>query len=256
MSFDPNYCLSTILPLAKAAYTVTVPPGWEIVARIETNEKPAVDFGAIMRQPSGLTVPGGLSISGTRIAACIRGTERLEEWFGDFDARPVESLYGGAGRIAHGFQDWYSRIRTSLFNGLGMAGAYDELDIIGHSLGGALAQEFARELAMYFKQQKLGFVAGGPKILAEPTLWTFESPRPYQADAIQQFNQLVTEFWRIESWTDIVPHVPPTNLGYVSGGSLVALRDGVPFTLDVHMNHSLDTCALGLQKMVQDLVLV
>ncbi|HLZ39450.1 MAG TPA: lipase family protein [Candidatus Sulfotelmatobacter sp.] len=231
MSFDPALCLDPILKLSQAAYNpALMPAGWEIVATVQPG-----DFGFLVAN----------SHPAVSVAAfIIRGTEHLEEWLADFDARPVPDLYGGCGHVARGFQDVYSEIRTSLFRPLLPAFAYDELHVIGHSLGGALSQLFAKELAMRFQRK----MTDGPKIVVEPTLWTFESPRPFWMDAVQEFNQLVTEYWRVENRPDIVPHAPPTDAGYQAGGSLVAVS--APFSLDVHVNHSLASVALGLQKLV------
>jgi hypothetical protein len=232
MSFDPSLCLSTTLPLAKAAYDKSLlPTGWEIVAAIEPD-----DFGFVFRKIDPAT--GDIIV-----AIGIPGTRNLEQWLWDFDNLPVGGLYGVLGHVHKGFQDAYSRIRTSLFAGL--AGLdYDELWVIGHSLGGALAQLLARELAMRFKLA----MTDGPKILCDPVLWTFESPRPWCVDAVACFNQTVSTAWLIENHADIVPRLPPEAEGFKTGNTVILLQP--PMSTDAHVNHALATCAQGLQKLI------
>ena len=194
MSFDAQFALSTIVPLAQTAYdpaflpkgnVVSNLPPWEIVAKIEPE-----NFGYILR---GAIVRDGVLL--TIVAIAFAGTRDEEQWLRDLDARPVPALYGGQGNVHRGFQNQYSIIHTSLWAGLhGLY--YDELWIIGHSLGGALA-----------------ILAAGELRARKPKVWTLEGPRTAFFDWAPFFDQAITECWCICNWRDVIWHLP---------GSLVA----------------------------------
>ena len=117
-------------------------------------------------------------------------TRDEEQWLRDLDARPVPALYGGQGNVHRGFQNQYSIIHTSLWAGLhGLY--YDELWIIGHSLGGALA-----------------ILAAGELRARKPKVWTLEGPRTAFFDWAPFFDQAITECWCICNWRDVIWHLP------------------------------------------------
>jgi hypothetical protein len=77
MSFDPQFTLSTILPLAEAAYDLhKLPEDWKLIAPLEPD-----DFGFVASRE------GIISIS-------FRGTEREGEWLEDFDGLAVPNEFG------------------------------------------------------------------------------------------------------------------------------------------------------------------
>jgi triacylglycerol lipase len=223
MSFDASFTLNTILPLAQTAYDLKfLPHGWEVVGKLEPS-----DFGYLLKNETAF---GGLQ---TVLCIAFRGTEHEQEWLKDFDAVPVPALYGSPGHVHRGIQNQYSLIHTSLWTIFNSFGQFDELLVEGHSLGGGLAQLCAREMAKF-----------------KPRVWTFESPRVFWVDAASEFDQLITEYWRIENDAhDIVCHLPTTSALYRSVGTGIVIDGG--FTSDAHVAHALDpSVRLGLQRLI------
>jgi triacylglycerol lipase len=185
------------------------------------------DFGYLLKNETAF---GGLQ---TVLCTAFRGTEHEQEWLRDFDAVPAPALYGSPGHVHKGIQDQYSLIHTSLWTILNSFSQFDELMVAGHSLGGGLAQLCAREMAAH-----------------KPRVWTFESPRVFWMDAANDFDQVVTEYWRIENEAnDIVVHLPTTGMLYRAVGTGIAINGG--FTTDPHVAHALDpSCRLGLEKLI------
>ncbi len=76
-----------------------------------------------------------------------------------------------------------------------------ELDIVGHSLGAALATLYALDNARTEK-------------LTTPVLYTFASPMVGDPAFVAAFNQLDLASWRIVNAPDLVPQLPSAILGY------------------------------------------
>ncbi len=218
MSFDPAFCLSTILPLAQAAYQPTpqLPDRWSLVSLV---------------QPGNM---GFIASSGDMACLAFRGTQHEQEWLADFDALVVPNLYGD-GMVHHGLQGWYTGLRPSLVTAsLLDLSPYKRVFFIGHSAGGALAQQAAADLFRH-----LGDVAEG---------YTFESPRVGWFNWANYFDQHIPVWWRIENHWDIVPHAPPDGLGYRHVGTQILVDPG--YSPDAHVNHSLGQVRAGLQKLI------
>lgn len=221
MSFDPALCLSTILPLAEAAYqsSPVLPEGWRVLQFLQPG-----NFGFV-------------ASNGHDGDACVafRGTQHEQEWLEDFDALVVPNQYGD-GFVHKGFQDQYGLLRASLQTAAHVADweSFKRVFFIGHSLGGALAQEAAADL---FKH--LGKAAEG---------YTFESPRVGWFNWANYFDQHIPVWWRIENHWDIVPHAPPDGLGYRHVGTQILVDPG--YSADAHVNHSLAQVRAGLQKLI------
>src|SRR6266446_2590676 len=125
MSFDAALCLSTILPLAEAAYQSNpLPEGWRVIQEI---------------QPDDI---GFVAVNGDMACLSFRGTQHEKEWLEDFDALVVPNEYGD-GHVHHGLQSWYTGLRPSLAtvaNSIDWA-TFKRVFFVGHSAGGALAQQ-------------------------------------------------------------------------------------------------------------------
>lgn len=219
MSFDAALCLSTILPLAEAAYQSVriLPDGWRVTHLIQPD-----NFGFI-------------ATTGVNGDACVsfRGTEHEREWLNDFDAFVVPNDYGD-GFVHRGFQRQYAGLRPSLAVAAEAFDweAFQRVFFIGHSLGGALAQLAAADLFRH-----LGKCAEG---------YTFESPRAGWFNWANYFNQNIPVWWRIENHWDVVPHVPPEGLGYRHVGTSILVDPG--YVPDAHVNHSLAQVRAGFRK--------
>jgi len=143
----------------------------------------------------------------------FRGTETPDEWIADA-AFPTAPFPGAAAiAVEGGFLDVYTRgsagqgpppLRDALFAYF-QSVTVTELIVTGHSLGSALAALFAFDAATNMK--------------ATPTLVTYACPNVGKAAWATAFNAAVPDAFRIYNNQDIVPYLPPTNMGYVSVGT-------------------------------------
>lgn len=88
--------------------------------------------------------------------------------------------------------------------------------ITGHSLGGAIAQLAALELAT---------------IGHNVTLYTFGSPRVGDAGFVNAINRVVSNHYRVTSIRDPVPHVPAQIQGFAHAGVEVFYQSQVNYTI-------------------------
>jgi hypothetical protein len=143
----------------------------------------------------------------------IRGTETPDEWIADA-AFPTAAFPGAAGiEVEGGFLDVYTRwparqsppsLRESLFAYLKSV-TVSQLIVTGHSLGSALAALFAFDVAT--------------NLNVTPTLVTYACPNVGTAAWAAAFKAAVPDAFRVYNSQDIVPFLPPTNMGYVSVGA-------------------------------------
>jgi hypothetical protein len=144
----------------------------------------------------------------------FRGTDpsSLYNWVEDLDAMhstlPTAEVKDGVGRVHSGFHDAYDSVRKELISHMiDMRTKYDrmwrhfEVEVTGHSLGGALSTLVALEL------EALGFQI--------KSVTTFGSPRVG--------DEVFADFWgkkfgdrtmRMTHAHDMVPSLPPRMLGY------------------------------------------
>jgi triacylglycerol lipase len=142
--------------------------------------------------------------------AVVRGTDSKSatEWLEDCDAVPVMGPIKG--RVAHGFWRLYS---SMTFNGqpaaLGIDAAVlarSTMTFIGHSLGGPLATYLMLD---YGRRRNRGGTARG---------MLFASPKPGDAAFAECVDAIVgPKNYKVYNYLrDIVPHMPPSQLGYRS----------------------------------------
>lgn len=213
--FDPNFSLSTILPLAEAAYDLsTLPKDWTLVSEIQPG-----NFGFVAQR-------------GDVVAVSFRGTEKQIEWLEDFDALQVPQLYR-PGSVHQGFFFQYGMLAPSLRNVIGQFDTTKiQLWITGHSLGAALATLCAADYASI-----------------KPLVTTWAGPRVGDQNWAQWFDKSIPECYRIVNRWDLVPHLPFEQEGYKHVGQEI-LIDGGP-TRDIHVAHSLEkSYRPGLQKLI------
>ena len=158
---------------------------------------------------------------GRDVVIAIRGTEGIFEWAHDlnFDKVPCPFL-PGAGQTEDGFTEMYNSLTTDpgpasqsvvkALPTLGFDKPINSVTICGHSLGGALATLLALDLAA---------TAANPANAAyapfrNPTVYTYASPRTGDSMFAATYNQVVLNSNRIENRFDLVPHLPPTWMGY------------------------------------------
>jgi triacylglycerol lipase len=196
MSFDPEFALATMLPLAEAAYDLAkLPAAYQLVAPIEPD-----NFGFVATG-RGVTV------------IAFRGTETDGEWLEDFDGLAVPNQYG-KGMVHQGFQIAYSKVRASVLAALAQVKAQgNELWITGHSLGAALATLCSSDIA-HADREKLTYTWAGPRVG-----WH---------DYADWFRQQDSPFFRIQNEWDVVTYVPLLVNGYAHVGTQVLIDGGRP----------------------------
>jgi triacylglycerol lipase len=252
VAFDPVFARDVALPLARAAYTVmdgspaVLPAGYSQTGLIEadgvvltamTDPNPVVAamtkdtriFGLMGRNPASRTA-----------FLSFRGTSDVAEWVADIDAVPEDySPIVGFGQVHSGFQDVYELVRTDIAGNLAAATAgCDQILIVGHSLGAALAVLAAPDVAQ-----------GMPPNTIEPRLLTFAGPKVGLNDFAAKFDALIESCYRLVNFLDIVPLLPPTPpTAYVHVGAQVSVDSGGP--VQIGWRHGLDAYSQGLTAYI------
>ena len=218
--FSAQYVLDEPLPLIEAAYDLApFLMDWELLGKIEPQ-----DFGFVARK-------------GTTVVVSICGTHTPDQWLHDFDAVPEENPFG-PGRVHVGFMEEYIAVRGSIWKVLETAD-YDQLMILGHSLGGPMANYCAMDIA-----------ENAPQFAAKVVGYTFEGPKPGDSEFVLAFNQRFPNWWRIQNIRDIVPTLPPPPVFTEHEGTTIWIDGG--HTLDVHVAHGLESGVKpGLLKLCQ-----
>lgn len=148
----------------------------------------------------------------TEYVVALRGTEKLIEWLIDAEFLPTPfTPVPAAGDVESGFMSIYATL-TGIPNGQPASGPQvnaqqvtqqsvnqspgGSLVIVGHSLGGALANMLALDMAVNHPVSDL-------------TLYTLAAARTGGDDFQQTFNQKVSVSYRVYNEPDIVPKLPP-----------------------------------------------
>ena len=147
---------------------------------------------------------------------CFAGTDPLSlpDWIADL------RIQKSADQLHEGFQDavdavWKEHIEPAL---AAVAGAGRALMFAGHSLGGALAV-VAAERALREKKMRTD-------------VYTFGMPRVGTAAFTDLYEKLADTTYRFIHGQDIVPTVPPTELGFLHVGHHLHCPSGDRFVLN------------------------
>lgn len=177
------------------------PAGYELVLHLaavdhfmlETEHK---SFGFVARSTTDPTV----------VIAAIRGTEKLLEWLIDAEFVPTPfAPVSGAGNVDDGFFSIYKTLTGLLPNGqpvpsvtafLAQQAASGTLVITGHSLGGAVANMLALDVAVNAPVARL-------------ELYTLAAPKTGDVEFLNRFTANVPVSYRVFNEPDIVPKLPP-----------------------------------------------
>lgn len=158
------------------------------------------DFAVIMETPD-------------KIIIVFSGTKNCRAWISNFDPYPL-----GQGIIHDGFytawsfyKDAFDRFfRENFFvKAKDFSGIKKKLYITGHSRGGALASLCARHFSKNRRKESICYTFGAP---AQGTL-----------DYIRQYNEMYIDHTRVVNGYDVVPTMPPRNLGFYHQASLIHL---------------------------------
>jgi Lipase (class 3) len=209
-----------------------IPAGWELAAWIQMSD---FAFGNVEPKFYGLIAQS--QADPTQFVVAIRGTEGAIEWWDDADIASTEfKQVPNAGHVSAGFDRIYSTLKVvdrdsgemklpqpaALSGSFGdqvaaliqragrrQSGALKAFDltmprvvVTGHSLGAVLCTLYVIE-------------NDAKKLLANPTICTFASPRVGNATFASAYNNLGLTSWRIVNAPDLVPNIPPDIFGYV-----------------------------------------
>lgn len=165
---------------------------------------------------------GLLAESEDAIVIAIRGTETPLEWIQD--ARFGRIPFRTWGQTTTGF----TQIYKSLSDPTPLLTAGKRLIITGHSLGAALATLLAIDLHSF-----------------NPEVYAFAPPNAGDQAFADVYNSLVPSGYRIVELTDIVPHLPPTLMGYRNAGKSVVLSH----IGGIEDSHALSTYVASLESL-------
>ena len=136
----------------------------------------------------------------------VRGTARASEWLINLDAQAVDGRPGAPPEHHLGFMREVFEGLAEMRKKLGPALDQRRVYVAGHSLGGAIAALLA------------------PRLRGGQTAYVFGSPRFGNAGAVAAAPPYA--YVRLD---DLVPHLPPTALGYADAAPrLDVLGDGPP----------------------------
>ena len=256
--FEVNRAIDAYIPLMLACYDFahgnenpTIPAGYQIVAQIVTSgqedmpEFPADpemrealenDFRALENEAGtqeGIARPDAFGflfreVQTGAFLVGIRGTQTPEEWVKNFTAIPNPfDLAPDFGLVHLGFEQMWSRIRSSVLGALQNVPADARITFLGHSLGGAMAT--------------LGTVDVKRNLGRAVDVCTFGSPRTGKVVFRKKFNNLIEKCFRVTEVRDIVPHVPSVITAWVHVGLNIVVKSKVTNA------HSLDSYLEGLK---------
>jgi hypothetical protein len=249
-----------------------LPVGWNMVAWIQMAD---FTFGDAQPKFYGLIAQNTNNLDAFILA--IRGTEGAIEWWDDAHIASVPfDQVPNAGRVAQGFDKIYKTLKVvprSIDEAALAAGpdsaepltgsfaeqvaqairfnvphrkagleAMDEtmpfLTVTGHSLGAALCTLYVVENAL-------------KKIINNPTVCTFASPRVGNAAFCAAYNGLELTSWRIVNAPDIVPNLPPDIFGFEHVATLSLFDSTGKVKATIACAHALDTYMSLLDPTLQ-----
>jgi triacylglycerol lipase len=229
--FDPHYAISVGIPIAQAAYDAqhgipAMPPGFAAIALIQPDQASAKRHPVTEAMIKHNNIFGLVGRYGSTVFVGFRGTETPEEFLEDFTVLPAADEHFGY--VADGFLDLYRMVASEVMATVrANLMAHDNLLVVGHSLGGALATFAALDCATYIR---------------EPSVMTFASPRVGFHGFAATFNKSIETCWRITNFLDVVPEVPLPPYAHI--GTHVAVNGGG----SLFTRHFLPAYAAGLTK--------
>jgi hypothetical protein len=241
---------------------VGIPDGWNLVAWIQMSD---FAFGNVEPKFYGFiaqNVPNPDSF-----VVAIRGTEGAIEWWDNLHIASVPfDKVPNAGRVAQGFDQIYDTLQVVARTAAPHAAAATEpalkplegtfaeqvaqavranvpprqagleamdvtmpvVAVAGHSLGAALCTLYVVENAV-------------KKIISNPTVCTFASPRVGNAGFVGTYGALNLTSWRIVNAPDLVPNLPPDIFAYRHVNTLSLFDSTGKVKSTVACAHALDT---------------
>jgi len=179
------------------------------------------DESVIVFSYDSLNVQGylGLKVHGGPLVVSFRGTmpDSVTNWWDDFDtAWQTVDLDGESGNLPpiqfhDGFFAAYDGVRAQIFDALAKLDptGVRPIEVVGHSLGGALAHLCAFDLTSRGGHDRVDRTVS--------RVITFGAPRVGRGESweLAYAERLAEQTWRITHHRDIVPSVPPAAFGFV-----------------------------------------
>ncbi len=133
-----------------------------------------------------------------------RGTVGTEEWLNNMNYRlvPFHPLNSDYGHVHNGFRDVFKGIRGRYRELVEQFEVGTPLYLVGHSLGAALAQLAALDIA-----------TRTPERADQLRVYGYAPPRVGDAAFAEVYNRLVGTSYRIVNVCDVVPYLPFEELG-------------------------------------------
>lgn len=201
--------------ISQLAYETRLPDKIERIAATKWD----FDEVKILEQPAKSTLPlssthGILATRKDKVMVAFAGTDPLNllNWISDF-------YLGRPGADVHqGFQDAAAAVWTDVGKAIKQAKDNGQgLFIAGHSLGAAIALVTADRAL-----QELG--------LRQADVYVFGSPRVGRGDFVSRYNSIFGHTtYRFVHGRDIVPTVPPSELGFHHVGRFLQCESGQKF---------------------------
>lgn len=134
----------------------------------------------------------------------IRGTSSIGEWLNNMNYlqiafHPHNPEYGS---VHNGFRDIYKGIRGLYRQMVEEIAPNKDLYLIGHSLGGAVTQIAALDIALTY-----------PERADHMQVYTYAAPRTGDPIFVSVYDRVVETSYRIVNVCDVVPYVPFEALG-------------------------------------------
>jgi hypothetical protein len=135
-----------------------------------------------------------------KIEFVFRGTDSITDWKLDFELnKRIMEWLPNTGKVHSGFLRIYEKARSHLIE---RATTFENVIIVGHSLGGGVATIAAFDMALLGKNVSVA---------------TFGSPRVGNAKFAARYNTAVPRTWRFVDPQDPIPRVPTIGFKHVAG---------------------------------------
>jgi predicted lipase len=141
----------------------------------------------------------------SNIYVVIRGSSSVMNWLDDFEVRKVPYItYPECGcQVHNGFYKSATNVKNDTVAAVKrLKSRFPSYSVIvtGHSYGASCSQLLAMEL------EKAGI---------STTIYNYGQPRVGDTKYAGFANTIVPNYWRFTHNKDVVPHVPPTEMGYL-----------------------------------------
>ncbi len=177
---------------------------------------PLSDIKVFSNSVGGIQGFAGFSKGLNAIVVVFRGSNNIQNWI--LNIGTTKSTYSLCSNCAvhSGFLSGYNFVATAVKTAVETLKAKYKgvkLYVTGHSLGGALAILCTAHLRSLFGNVDLTYTYGQPRVGNQAFADWYQAHNP--------------NTYRLVDYADIVPHVPPSNFGFLHGGHQVWYQRGM-----------------------------